>query len=202
MRQNRRNAIACCTECQQLQDLPESLAHISALCAGDSWFRNGTNLILLGPRGGGKSHLGSASGHALIDAGYRVLFTRTSELVQKLQAARQSLQLPSALAKLDRFDLIMLDDLSYALKDQAETSVLFELIAERYERRSLLTSNLDFSEWGDAFPDNRILGAATRDRLRHGAYRVVIEGESFRKPKPMPENSENAVAKSGKKTHS
>jgi hypothetical protein len=57
------------------------------------------------------------------------------------------------------------------------------------------------SEWGDAFPDNRILGAATLDRLRHGAYRVVIEGESFRKPKPMPENSENAVAKSGKNTH-
>ncbi|NRO99610.1 ATP-binding protein, partial [Paraburkholderia sp. NMBU_R16] len=67
---------------------------------------------------------------------------------------------------------------------------------------TILTSNLDFSEWGDAFPDNRILGAATLDRLRHGAYRIVIEGESYRTPKPMPENGENTVAKSGKKTHS
>ncbi|KAG0164406.1 hypothetical protein DFQ28_001162 [Apophysomyces sp. BC1034] len=57
-------------------------------------------------------------------------------------------------------------------------------------------------EWGDAFPDNRILGAATLDRLRHGAYRIVIEGESFRKPKPMLEYGENALAKSSKKPHS
>ncbi|MEX3640419.1 ATP-binding protein, partial [Paraburkholderia sp. BR14320] len=78
-----------------------------------------------------------------------------------------------------------------------------DLVAARYERAAtILTSNLDLSEWGDAFPDNRILGAATLDRLRHGAYRIVIEGESFRKPKPMPENGENAVAKSGKKPHS
>jgi len=71
----------------------------------------------------------------LIDGGYRVLFARTSEIGQKLQFARQSLQLPSALDKLDRFDLIILDDLSYVRKDQTETSVLFELIAERYERK-------------------------------------------------------------------
>ncbi|MEX3846902.1 ATP-binding protein [Paraburkholderia sp. BR10882] len=78
-----------------------------------------------------------------------------------------------------------------------------DLIAARYERAALtVTSNSDLSEWGDAFPDNRILGAVMLDRLRHGAYRVVIEGESFRKPKPMPASSENAVAKSGKKRHS
>lgn len=71
----------------------------------------------------------------MIDGGYRVLFARTSEIGQKLQFARQSLQLPSALDKLDRFDLIILDDLSYVRKDQTETSVLFELIAERYERK-------------------------------------------------------------------
>ncbi len=63
------------------------------------------------------------------------------------------------------------------------------------------TSNLDLSEWGDAFPDNCVLGAATLDRLRHGAYRIVIEGESFRKPKPMLANGENAVANSSKKPH-
>ncbi len=96
-----------------------SKAHVTALDTGEFWLEKGATILLFGPTGGGKSHLGSAIGHALIDAGYRVLFTRTAELVQKLQTARQSLQLPSTLAKLDRFDLIILDDLSYARKDQA-----------------------------------------------------------------------------------
>ena len=96
-----------------------------------------------------------------------MLFTRTGEIVQKLQVARQSLQLPSALAKLDRFDLIILDDLSYVRKDQAETSVLFELIAERYERKSLsITANQPFSGWNDVFPDPGMTVAAI-DRLVH-----------------------------------
>ena len=135
----------------------------------------------MGSPGAGKSHLGSAIGHALIDAGYRVLFTRTSELVQKLQAARQSLQLPSALAKLDRLDLIILDDLSYARQDQAETSVLFELIAERYERRSLLiTANQPFSGWNDVFPDPGMTVAAI-DRLVHHSTIFEMNVESYRR---------------------
>src|SRR5947199_8659907 len=90
---------------------------------------------------------------------------RTSEMVQRLQAARQSLQLPAALAKLDRFDLIILDDISYVRKDQAETSVLFELIAERYERRSLLiTANQPFCGWDNIIPDPGMTVAAM-DRL-------------------------------------
>jgi DNA replication protein DnaC len=112
---------------------------------------------------------------------YRVLFTRTSEIVQKLQAARQSLQLPSALAKLDRFDLIILDDLSYARKDQAETSVLFELIAERYERRSLMiTANQPFSGWNDVFPDPSMTVAAI-DRLVHHSTIFEMNVESYRR---------------------
>ena len=98
-----------------------SKAHVMALASGDSWLEKGATILLFGPPGAGKTHLGSGIGHALIDAGYRVLFTRTGEIVQKLQAARQSLQLPSMLAKLDHFDLIILDDLSYVRKDQAET---------------------------------------------------------------------------------
>jgi DNA replication protein DnaC len=86
-----------------------SKAHVTALASGDAWLEKGATVLIFGPPGAGKSHLGSAIGHALIDAGYRVLCMRTSELVQKLQAARKSLQLPSALAKLDRFDLIILD---------------------------------------------------------------------------------------------
>ena len=122
-----------------------SKAHVMALASGDAWLDKGATILIFGPPGVGKSHLGVGIGHALIDAGYRVLFMRTSEMVQRLQAARQSLQLPQALAKLDRYDLLILDDISYVRKDQAETSVLFELIAERYERRSLLiTANQPF----------------------------------------------------------
>lgn len=158
-----------------------SKAHVMALASGDAWLEKGATVLIFGPPGGGKSHLGSAIGHALIDAGYRVLFTRTSEIVQKLQAARQSLQLPSALAKLDRFDLIILDDLSYARKDQAETSVLFELIAERYERRSLLiTANQPFSGWNDVFPDPGMTVAAI-DRLVHHSTIFEMNVESYRR---------------------
>jgi DNA replication protein DnaC len=160
-----------------------SKAHVMALATGDSWLEQGATILLFGPPGAGKSHLGSAIGHALIDAGYRVLSTRTSELVQKLQAARQALQLPSALAKLDRFDLIILDDLSYVRKDQAETSVLFELIAERYERRSLLiTANQPFSGWNDVFPDPGMTVAAI-DRLVHHSTIFELNVESYRRRK-------------------
>jgi DNA replication protein DnaC len=158
-----------------------SKAHVMALASGDSWLEKGATILLFGPPGAGKSHLGSGIGHALIDAGYRVLFTRTGEIVQKLQAARQSLLLPSMLAKLDHFDLIILDDLSYVRKDQAETSVLFELIAERYERRSLLiTANQPFSGWSDVFPDPSMTVAAI-DRLVHHSTIFELNVESYRR---------------------
>ena len=109
-----------------------SKAHVMAICAGDSWIGKGANLILIGGPGGGKTHLASAIGLALVENGWRVLFTRTSDLVQRLQVARRELALEAAIARLDRFDLLILDDLAYVSKDQAETSVLFELISARY----------------------------------------------------------------------
>ncbi|WP_293196259.1 IS21-like element helper ATPase IstB [Ottowia sp.] len=124
-----------------------SKAQVMALAEGTEWLDRGANVLLFGPPGVGKSHLVCALGHALIDAGRRVLFTRCSELVQRLQAARRDLRLPQELARLDRFDLLILDDLSYVRRDQAETSALFELIAERYERKSLaVTANTPFSK--------------------------------------------------------
>ena len=65
-----------------------------------------------------------------------------------------------------------------------------------------MTSNLDFPEWGDVFPANRMLGVATLDRLRHGAYRLILEGDSFRAPRPLPDPSKNIIAKGAKNTHS
>jgi DNA replication protein DnaC len=101
--------------------------------------------------------------------------------VQQLQQAKLHLQLPSALKKLDRFDLVVLDDLGYVKKNEAETSVLFELIAHRYERKSLMiTANQPFSQWDAIFSDSMMTVAAV-DRLVHHALIVEIQSQSYRK---------------------
>ena len=157
-----------------------SKAQVMALAAGDSWLEKGANLLLFGPPGAGKSHLAAAIGLALVDNGCRVLFTRTSELVQRLQIARRELGLESAIAKLDKYHPIILDDIAYVSKDQAETSVLFELIGSRYERHSLLTANQPFGEWGKVFPDQAMTLAAV-DRLVHHATILEMNVESYRR---------------------
>ncbi len=114
-----------------------------------------------------------------------MLFTRTTDLVQKLQVARRELQLESAIAKLDKFDLLILDDLAYVTKDQAETSVLFELISAKYERRSIMiTANQPFGEWNRVFPDPAMTLAAV-DRLVHHATIFEMNVESYRRRSAM-----------------
>ncbi len=158
-----------------------SKAQVTALAAGDGWLGKGANLLLFGPPGGGKSHLAAAIGLALVENGWRVLFSRTTDLVQKLQVARRELTLEAAINRLDRFDLMILDDLAYVTKDQAETSVLFELISARYERRSLLiTANQPFGEWNRVFPDPAMTLAAI-DRLVHHATIIEMNVESYRR---------------------
>ena len=110
-----------------------SKAQINALAAGDAWLDKGANLLCFGPPGAGKSHLAAALGLALIENGRRVLFVRTTDLVQKLQIARRDLVLEAAITKLDKYQLLILDDIAYVTKDQAETSVLFELIPVQAE---------------------------------------------------------------------
>jgi DNA replication protein DnaC len=117
-----------------------------------------------------------------------------------LQVARQALTLEAAVAKLDKYHLLILDDLAYVHKSQAETSVLFELIAARYERRSLLiTANQPFKDWGNVFPDPAMTIAAI-DRLVHHSVIFEMNVESYRrraaqrrKPKPAPTSTEPAV---------
>lgn len=158
-----------------------SRAQIMAICAGDGWLEQGANIILFGPPGGGKSHLAAAIGLALIENGWRVLFARTSDLVQRLQVARRELTLEAAIAKLDKYHLLILDDMAYVTKDQAETSVLFELISARYEQRSILiTANQPFGEWNRIFPDPAMTLAAV-DRLVHHATIFEMNVESYRR---------------------
>jgi len=145
------------------------------------WLERSENLLVFGPSGVGKTHLAAAMGRAMIELGKRVKFSSATTLVQQLQYAKLQLQLPAALTKLDRFDLLIVDDVGYVKKTEAETSVLFELIAHRYERRSLLiTANQPFSQWDSIFADSMMTVAAV-DRLVHHALILEIQAESFRK---------------------
>ncbi len=144
------------------------------------------SVLIVGPCGTGKSHIAQALGHSAIRKGHDVLFTTTSRMLAQLHAARATNSFERQVAKLISCDLLIIDD--FGLKPLAglQDEDFHEVISERYERRStIVTSNLDIPEWPDAFP-NRILGAATIDRLRHGAYKIVLTGMSYRAAAPEP----------------
>jgi DNA replication protein DnaC len=164
------------THCPQLNP-----ATLMQLAQDVGWLERSENLLVFGPSGVGKTHLAAAMGRAMVELGKRVKFSSATTLVQQLQYAKLQLQLPAALTKLDRFDLLIVDDVGYVKKTEAETSVLFELIAHRYERRSLLiTANQPFSQWDAIFADSMMTVAAV-DRLVHHALILEIQAESFRK---------------------
>jgi DNA replication protein DnaC len=155
------------------------------------WLRQGHNLILFGASGLGKTHLAAAIGHALIAQSIRVKFTSSTALVQQLQKAREALILDEALKKLDKYELLILDDIGYVKKSDSESQVLFELIGHRYERNSvLITTNQAFSEWDSIFGDNMMTVAAI-DRLVHHADIYKIEGDSYRKKEAMKSKQKN-----------
>ncbi|HSW64718.1 MAG TPA: IS21-like element helper ATPase IstB [Dissulfurispiraceae bacterium] len=150
-------------------------------------------VLIVGPCGTGKSHIAQALGHSAIRKGYDVLFTTTARMLAQINAARATNSLERQLARLTGIDLLMIDD--FGLKPLAgiQDEDFHEVISERYERRStIVTSNLDLPEWTDAFP-NRILGAATIDRLRHGAYKVVLDGKSYRSAPTEQEHKKQVV---------
>lgn len=166
-------------------------SRIEALANDVGWVQQAENLILFGPSGVGKTHIAALIGHALVAEGVRVLFTSTMTLVQKLQEAKRDYKLREYLDKLDRFKLLILDDIGYVKKDEAETGVLFELIADRYENGSLLiTANQAFSEWDKIFPDN-MMAVAAIDRLVHHARIFNINLESYRKANARSAYGEN-----------
>ena len=166
-------------------------AQITALADNTSWVKQANNLVIFGPSGVGKSHLAAAIAYRLIEQGIRALFTSTTALVQKLQQARNDYRLPDAIAKLARIPLLILDDMGYVKKGDAETSVLFELIADRYESNSLIiTSNQPFSEWDQIFPDN-VMAVAAIDRLVHHATIINIEDKSYRQKQSASANQNN-----------
>lgn len=158
-----------------------NVPQITALAENTGWVKQANNLLIFGPSGVGKSHLASAIAHRLIEQGIRCLSFQATALVQKLQQAKHEYRLPEVIAKLGRIPLLILDDIGYVKKDESESSVLFELISDRYETNSLIvTSNQAFGDWDQIFPDS-VMAVAAIDRLVHHATIINIENESYRK---------------------
>ncbi len=137
-------------------------------------------VLIAGPCGTGKSHLAQALGHCAVQQGQDVAFYTQAKLLAYLNAARATNTYERRFQTLVKVPLLIIDDFGLKPLKSPQDEDIHDLIDERYERgATIITSNLDFSEWGDAFP-NKLLGAATLDRLRHNAYRLILEGESYR----------------------
>jgi len=142
------------------------------LCTGE-FVDRAENLLVFGLPGRGKTHFAAAVGHELVNIGRSVFFTPTYRLVDRLLRARRDLELEAELRRLDRFEVLILDDIGYVQQSLDEMEVLFTLLAERYERRSVvITSNLVFSQWDQIFKDP-LTTAAAIDRVVH--HSIIVE---------------------------
>ena len=159
------------------------------------------NVLVFGKPGSGKTHILSALGDQLVQQGRTVLFATCSFLVQELLAAKRELKLSRLIKKLAAFQALIIDDLGYVQQNREEMEVLFTLLAERYERGSvLLTSNLPFSQWEQIFKDPMTTAAAI-DRLVHHSVIVELNIRSYRleaaenaqKPTPAPPSADTAA---------
>lgn len=151
---------------------------IMALADGE-FIRHKENILCIGNPGTGKTHIGIALGLTAIESGYRVGFIKTVDLVQELLLAEKEYRLPRYLKSWHKMDLVILDELGYISLGPGGP-LLFQFCAERYERGSvLITTNLDFSRWGEVFGDVT-LTAALLDRLTHRSHVFIFDSESYR----------------------
>ena len=163
-----------------LNALPGALGRKLRELAGGDFLEGAVNLLAFGPPGVGKSHAACALGHTLVEGGHAVLFRPAYQLVQELLAAKRDLTLPRLLRRLDTAELLILDDIGYVKQSAEEAEVLFTLIAQRYERRSvMITSNLVFSEWERIFKEPMATAAAI-DRLVHHSTILEFNAPSYR----------------------
>jgi DNA replication protein DnaC len=176
-------------------------AQVSELARG-GWLERAENVLLAGPIGTGKTHLAIALGIEAARQRKRVAFARAAELVRSLVEARDARELGRIQRRLDRVDLIILDEVGFVPFDRAAGELLFGVIASRYERRSVLvTTNLSFAEWPKVFGGDEKLTTALLDRLAHHAVVITTKGKSFRMRKrsePAAAETSTQAAKSGK----
>ncbi|MBP3955616.1 IS21-like element helper ATPase IstB [Gemmata sp. G18] len=160
--------------------VPSLSKHKVLELARGAWVEEHANCCLIGNAGTGKTHLATALGLAMCRLGRRVKFVTAAGLVTQLEAAQQQHRLDRVLGHLDRVDLLIIDELGYLSFSRGGAELLFQVFADRYERRSVLvTSNLAFSEWGTVFQGDRMT-AALLDRLTHRCDIFEMNGESYR----------------------
>jgi DNA replication protein DnaC len=163
--------------------------------ARGEWVEQHVNCCLIGGSGTGKTHAATALGLALGRLGRRVRFTTAAGLVTQLGEAQQQHRLDRVLAQLDRCDPLVVDELGYLSFSRTGAELLFQVFADRYERRSLLvTSNLPFGEWGQVFHGDRMT-AALLDRLTHRCHIFEMNGESYRFRESMKAKKDGAQKK-------
>ena len=180
----------------RLPGLNRAAVHDLATCR---FIEEKVAVIIAGPCGTGKSHLAQALGHAAARQGYDVLFITQTQLMNSLRTAQAMGTYERRFNYLAKVPLLLIDDFGLKPLRPPEDEDFHDLIAERYERTAtVLTSNLDLEEWGAAFPANKMITAATLDRLRHGAYKIELDGESYRSLKPASEKSRPPATKAGK----
>jgi DNA replication protein DnaC len=175
-------------------------AQIVELARGD-WLKRAENVVLAGPIGTGKTHLAIALGIEATRQRRRVAFARAADLVRTLVEARDARELGRVQRRIERVDLLILDEVGFVPFDRTGGELLFNLVASRYERRSVLvTTNLAFSEWPKVFGGDEKLSVALLDRLTHHAAVITTRGKSFRmrKRQAPEEDASPKVARSGK----
>ena len=179
----------------ELESLPAVIQKkLIALREDTQWAYQHENVLLIGPSGVGKSHMAAALTVNLIEQGIRARWMSATALVQYLQQAKKSLELMGAMTKLDKYRVLVIDDVGYVRKNDSETQVLFEFIAHRYESGSLIvTSNQPFSQWDQIFPD-ALMTVAAIDRIIHHATILEIDAQSYRRKNRKQKRDENKVA--------
>jgi DNA replication protein DnaC len=178
-----------------------SAAQISELARGE-WIGRADNVILAGPIGTGKTHLAIALGVEAARQRRRVLFARAADVVRSLLEARDQRELGRLHRRLNQADLLVLDELGFVPFDRAGGELLFNLLTERYERRSVIvTTNLAFAEWVKVFGGDEKLTTALLDRLAHHATVIATKGKSFRMRKrtPAEDDTQHALPKTARK---
>jgi DNA replication protein DnaC len=183
-------------------------AQIAELARGD-WLGRAENIIFAGPIGTGKTHLATALGVEAARQRRRVLFYRAADLVRALLEARDGRELGRIQRRLHCVDLLIVDELGFVPFDRAGGELLFNLLAERYERRSIIvTTNLPFAEWVKVFADDEKLTTALLDRLAHHATVITTRGKSYRmrrrgteekSQQKLPEKAPTTLPKPGRR---
>lgn len=144
------------------------------------YIKEASPVIIEGPCGIGKTHIAQALGHCALKAGFEVMFTTQSKLIEQLNASKATNNYASCIKKFSKVDLLIIDEFGLKPMKDHDDEYIHEIIAERYELKpTIITSNLSIDEYHQAFT-NKLLAVATIDRIRHDAYKVILSGKSYR----------------------